>query len=102
MRRHGWQLKPELGRIIRTSGDDGRLLMEPEREPTIHHNLPPRTLQAIAMMGWGDHMRGLALMREHPGIANPPDMDAEYKVNALKQADELQRRWIECYRQAGM
>lgn len=99
MRNHGWELKPKLGAIIRT--DDpatGRLLKEPLREATTHHGLPHKTMLTVAVLGWGDILRGLALLKDHPAVVRPEAGDVEFKVNALKQADELRRRFVEAYR----
>jgi hypothetical protein len=100
MRTHGWELKPRLGSIIRDRGEDGRLLIEPEREPLIHPGLPARTMQTLAVLGWGDRMQGLALLRDHPGVAKPAMTGeaAEFRVNVLRNADDLRRRWVEAYR----
>lgn len=101
MRGFGWELKPRLGRIIATSGPDGRLLAEPLRAPTEEPNLPLRSMQALALLGWGDWHKGVALLRDHPAVKSVPAGEelGQYQVNALKQADELKRRWVEAYRQ---
>lgn len=100
MRSFGWELKPRPGKIIATDSPDGRLLEEPTREPTQYHGLPRRSMLALATLGWGDHQRGLALLRDHPGLRDPAAGDAEFRVNLLRQADELKRRWVEAYRNA--
>jgi hypothetical protein len=101
MRGFGWELKPRLGRVLETTGPDGRLLAEPRRAPTEEPNVPAKSMQALAVLGWGDWRKGAAVMREHPAVKAVPAGGEElgqYQVNALKQADELKRRWVEAYR----
>lgn len=101
MRAFGWELKPRLGRVLETTGEDGRLLAEPKRAPSEEPNLPGKSMQALAVLGWGDWRKGAALLREHPAVKAAPtgEEQGQYQVNALKQADEIRKRWVEAYRQ---
>jgi hypothetical protein len=66
--------------------------------------LPVETDQALRRLGWGDREKGLALLAEHPGVRSIGHASWEggeqFRTNLLRQADELEKRWVESFRSA--
>lgn len=104
MRKFGPFLKPKMGEITSTDTPEGRLRAEPLRGPT---EMPPafsdRTQAAIFTLGWDDQRKGLSILSDHPALRaegfNKGDA-GEFRKNILREADELERRWLVAYRAA--
>lgn len=103
MREFGPALNPKRGAVMRTTGDDGRMLIEPERAQDRHAELAGPVVMALVRLGWGDQQKGLALLSDHPALAGAAftsAFESPYRQNLLKLADELEKRFILAYRQA--
>ncbi len=105
MRRHGPELDPIPGPLLRDKDNDGRVLMKPVYgPPTPCPSFPPRTQRAIEAMGWGDIHAGLAAIARHPAVTHPGgniDMRTERVSFAGKTAQEIEQAWIRAYAGAG-
>ena len=59
-----------------------------------------RTTRALVRLGWGNKERGLAVIAEHPALNRQPEAtDGQYRVNQLRAADEILKRFVEAYRE---
>jgi hypothetical protein len=51
-------------------------------------------------LGWGERSRGIALIADHPAVARKQDQDdQQYRINQLRAADEILKRFVDAYRE---
>lgn len=94
IRVHTIDLKPTGGVIIRDRDIDGRLLASPERSPRIPFPGFPKTVEeALERMGWGDAKKGLEVVASHPAVSS----QVEAGGWMLKTAEQIEKRWRECW-----
>lgn len=52
-------------------------------------------------LGRGDGTAGIAIIADHPALKRRQDQeDAQYRQNQLRAADEILKRFTDCYREA--
>lgn len=104
IRNHGPELRPIPGAILTDKGEDGRLLDIPLRAPsTLPPLFPEQTFRAVRSLGWGESRAGLQLLSTHPAVfamAGTVEYGA-YGPTLARQAEEIEKRWFEAYREAG-
>jgi hypothetical protein len=103
---HGHMLRPIPGRVIYGTEDDprdkdGRTAAAPIREASTEFPLDRRLKAALVRLGWGDSTKGIAVIADHPALQRKADReDGQYRQNQLRAADEILKRFTDCYREA--
>jgi DNA-directed RNA polymerase subunit M/transcription elongation factor TFIIS len=55
----------------------------------------------LVRLGRGDGTAGIAIIADHPALKRRQDQeDAQYRQNQLRAADEILKRFTDCYREA--
>jgi hypothetical protein len=94
MRRHGPELKPIPGKIIRDKDDDGLVLVKPVRSAdTFHPGFSDRTEAAILNMGFGSRAAGLEAIAVHPALDGKAASTDNRDAFRTKNAQEIEQRW---------
>lgn len=106
--KHGPMLKPILGRVLygteeEPRDEDGRCAVAPIRAESTPFPLARRTQAALVRLGWGDSTKGIAVIADHPALLRNgqalENVESQYKVNQLRAADEILRRFTDAYRE---
>jgi hypothetical protein len=98
MRKHGPELKPIPGEVIRDKDDDGLVLVKPQRAPdTFHPGFSDRTEAAILNMGFGSRTAGLEAIAVHPALDGKPASADNRDAFRTKNAQEIEQRWIRAF-----
>lgn len=92
-------LTHHLGAICRKEDEQGRILAVPEREDDTHPpDIGEKARKAIAYLGFGDLTAGLKLLSDHPSLEKWAEDSAQWRQNALKASDELERRYLAAWK----
>jgi hypothetical protein len=81
----------------------------PEEARIYPKRLSTLTEAALQNLGWGDRLRGLMILSDHPGMRYESASSAfvtngkaaaEYRWGKIQQADEIRKRWVVAFREA--
>ena len=104
MRLHGPEIKPIHGKLLKDRDEDGRILPRSKWEfapETPTPRLDTQTEAALCQMGMGSREGGLELIACHPALPwNSSKDDAEARKFKVRNAAEIEKRWIESWRAA--
>jgi len=102
MRLHGPEIKPIHGKLLKDRDEDGRILPRNKWEfapDTPTPRLDAQTEAALCQMGMGSREGGLELIACHPALPwNSSKDDAEARKFKVRNAAEIEKRWIESWR----
>lgn len=101
---HGPKLKEVRGKVLfgtevdpKDANGDRVAPYEVPRDTSTPFAMSDRTRAALVTLGWGNLAAGVEVLAEHPAVNRKNDDG--YEGNRIRQAEEIQKRFVEAYRE---